>query len=146
MRSGCCSSQAWRRRGDVTFDRDSALPWLLGVARLVLRIGNIRLSGIAAPVTVHCDQGTISATGLAASRATLPTDLGTIDVLFRVPPALVTASSQDGSVMIRLPAGTSYNVAASTRLGRTEVSVLRSASSAHVIRATSQLGSVTVTG
>lgn len=29
--------QAWRRRADVVFDRDSALPWLLGVARLVLR-------------------------------------------------------------------------------------------------------------
>jgi RNA polymerase sigma factor (sigma-70 family) len=29
--------QAWRRRGQVVFDRDSALPWLLGVARLVLR-------------------------------------------------------------------------------------------------------------
>jgi RNA polymerase sigma-70 factor (ECF subfamily) len=29
--------QAWRRRGEVIFDRDSALPWLLGVARLQLR-------------------------------------------------------------------------------------------------------------
>jgi RNA polymerase sigma factor (sigma-70 family) len=29
--------QAWRRRKEVTFDRDSALPWLLGVARLTLR-------------------------------------------------------------------------------------------------------------
>lgn len=29
--------QAWRRRREVVFDRDSALPWLLGVARLMLR-------------------------------------------------------------------------------------------------------------
>lgn len=29
--------QAWRRRGDIVFDRDSALPWLLGVARLMVR-------------------------------------------------------------------------------------------------------------
>jgi RNA polymerase sigma factor (sigma-70 family) len=29
--------QAWRRRREVVFDRDSALPWLLGVARLQLR-------------------------------------------------------------------------------------------------------------
>ena len=28
---------AWRRRGEVVLDRDSALPWLLGVARLQLR-------------------------------------------------------------------------------------------------------------
>jgi len=29
--------QAWRRRAQVRFDGDSALPWLLGVARLLLR-------------------------------------------------------------------------------------------------------------
>jgi RNA polymerase sigma factor (sigma-70 family) len=29
--------QAWRRRREVVFDGDSALPWLLGVARLLLR-------------------------------------------------------------------------------------------------------------
>lgn len=29
--------QAWRRRGQVTFDRDRALPWLLGVANHTLR-------------------------------------------------------------------------------------------------------------
>lgn len=32
--------QAWRRRREVVFDRDSALPWLLGVARLQLRNAN----------------------------------------------------------------------------------------------------------
>lgn len=29
--------EAWRRRGDVELERDTALPWLLGVARNVLR-------------------------------------------------------------------------------------------------------------
>jgi RNA polymerase sigma-70 factor (ECF subfamily) len=29
--------QAWRRRGQIVLARDSALPWLLGVARLLLR-------------------------------------------------------------------------------------------------------------
>jgi RNA polymerase sigma factor (sigma-70 family) len=29
--------QAWRKRGRVAFDGDSVLPWLLGVARLLLR-------------------------------------------------------------------------------------------------------------
>ncbi len=29
--------QAWRKRSHVVFDGDSALPWLLGVARLLLR-------------------------------------------------------------------------------------------------------------
>jgi RNA polymerase sigma factor (sigma-70 family) len=29
--------QAWRRRTEVVFDAESALPWLLGVARLLLR-------------------------------------------------------------------------------------------------------------
>ncbi|MEV4554969.1 RNA polymerase sigma factor [Nonomuraea wenchangensis] len=29
--------EAWRRRGEVRIDRESALPWLLGVANNVLR-------------------------------------------------------------------------------------------------------------
>jgi RNA polymerase sigma factor (sigma-70 family) len=32
--------QAWRRRGEVIFDGDSALPWLLGVARQLERNAN----------------------------------------------------------------------------------------------------------
>jgi RNA polymerase sigma-70 factor (ECF subfamily) len=35
--TGAVFLQAWRRHNEVVFDGDSALPWLLGVARLVLR-------------------------------------------------------------------------------------------------------------
>lgn len=109
-------------------------------------LGAVRLAGLSGDVTVHTDQGAISAIGLAAPRADLSTDLGNIDALFWVPPTRVTASTQEGSVTIRLPSTTTYDVTASAQLGSTSVAVPQSASSAHVIKATSQLGSVTVTG
>jgi RNA polymerase sigma factor (sigma-70 family) len=43
--------QAWRRRGQVVLDRDSALPWLLGVARLVLR--NARRARLRYQAALH---------------------------------------------------------------------------------------------
>jgi RNA polymerase sigma factor (sigma-70 family) len=48
--------QAWRRRNQVVFDGDSALPWLLGVARLVLRNATrsrIRYQAALGRVSVH---------------------------------------------------------------------------------------------
>jgi hypothetical protein len=109
-------------------------------------LGNIRLAGLSGLVTAHTDEGSITATDLAAPQCTMTTDLGSIDALFSVPPTLVTAASQDGSVTIRLPSSASYDVTASTQLGGTNINVPRSASSGHVIRATSELGPVTVTG
>lgn len=56
---------AWRRRGQVTFDRDSALPWLLGVANHELRNSRrsvrrlraalARMAADAEPITDHAD-------------------------------------------------------------------------------------------
>ena len=40
--------QAWRRRAEVVIDRDSSLPWLLGVARRLMETGLIN-AGFTAP-------------------------------------------------------------------------------------------------
>jgi len=54
--------QAWRRRGDVVFDRDSALPWLLGVARLQLRNATrSRARYLAALSRLGCESATDAA-------------------------------------------------------------------------------------
>lgn len=58
----------------------------------------------------------------------------------------MVASCQLGSVTLRLPGGASYDITASTQLRTTSVTVPQSAHSGHMITATSQLGSVTVTG
>ena len=110
------------------------------------QLGNIYLSRVAGLVTAQTELGQVSATGLTAYRATLTTAEGSVDAAFSVAPELVTASSQLGSVTLHLPGNSSYAVTASADLGSTSVTVPRSSFSRHVVRASSQLGSVTVTG
>jgi hypothetical protein len=107
--------------------------------------GNITLTGIAGTITADAGQGSITATGLAVGQATLTSGQSNIDATFIQAPDRVVATCQMGSVTLRLPGNTSYAVTASTQMGSTSVRVPQSAGSPHVIKATSQMGSVTVT-
>ena len=108
--------------------------------------GDIDLTAVGGTVTARTSQGKISGVGLTASSATLSSDQGDIDAAFWVAPRLVAASTQEGSVYLRLPSTVVYHVIASTQLGSRSVSVPQSPGSAHVVKANTQLGSVTVTG
>ena len=106
--------------------------------------GNITLTGIAGTLTAQAAQGSISATGLAVRQATLTSGQSSIDARFSQPPALVVATCQMGSVTLHLPGNSSYAVTARAQMGSTSVHVPQSAGSPHVVRATSEMGSVTV--
>jgi DUF4097 and DUF4098 domain-containing protein YvlB len=108
--------------------------------------GDIDLTTVGGTVTARTDQGKISAVGLTATRATLISQQGDVDAVFSVAPRLVAASTQEGSVYLRLPSTVTYHVIASSQLGSRSVSVPQSPGSAHVVKASTQLGSVTVTG
>ena len=108
--------------------------------------GDVTLSQISGTVAAHSGQGTVSATGLAVSRATLTSQESDVSGSFVTPPGLVVATTQLGSVTVRLPGGTSYDVTARASLGGASVTAPQSARSRHVVRASSQLGSVAVTG
>ncbi len=97
-------------------------------------------------VSATGELGQIEGTGLTCPRVALTADLGAIDVAFLAPPTSVGATDQDGSVLIQVPATTSYAVTTTVSLGSQNVSVPVSGSSPHVIVATSELGSVTITG
>jgi hypothetical protein len=109
-------------------------------------LGDVTLTGLSGSVTASTAAGTISATDLRAAQVALASDEGSITAAFAAPPAHVTASSQLGSVVLRLPSTVTYDVIASTQLGRTSVTVPRSTRSPNVINASSRLGSVTVAG
>jgi hypothetical protein len=108
--------------------------------------GDIDLTTVGGTVTARTDQGKISGVGLTATRATLISQQGDVDAVFSVAPRLVAASTQEGSVYLRLPSTVTYHVIASSQLGSRSVSVPQSPGSAHVVKASTQLGSVTVTG
>jgi Putative adhesin len=127
-------------QGDVTVSQ------LSGQVTATTDQGDVNLTAVAGSVTAHSDQGTINAVSLAATNATLTTDQGDVDAVFRIAPRLVLASSQEGAVYIQLPSKVTYHVIASAQLGGSSVTVPQSPGSPHVIKASSQLGSVTVTG
>jgi hypothetical protein len=90
-------------------------------------------------------EGTIDAE-LSSARATLATGQGDITVGFSTLPQSVTASSQQGSITVTVPGTAPYDVSADAQLGSTSVTVPQSAASRHSIRASTQVGSITVTG
>jgi hypothetical protein len=109
-------------------------------------LGAIALFGLAGQVTATDNIGAIRGYGLHSRRVTLFDQLGATSVSFAAVPDLVEATDQNGSVTITVPASTTYRVAAHTQLGTVTISVPQSSGSVHVIRASSQLGSVSVNG
>ncbi len=118
---------------------------MTGSVQVYDALGSVRLANLTGPVTATDSLGYIDGTGLTSARASLTADLGDIDVAFTSPPTLIIANDQDGTVTIRVPGTASYAVTASAQLGSSSVTVPRSVRSPHVIRASSQLGDVTVT-
>jgi Putative adhesin len=119
---------------------------MTGAVQVNDKLGKVQLTDVSGPVTVTDGLGDIDGSGLTSPRASLAVDLGSIDVAFWTPPDLVTASDQAGNVTVTAPGTTAYQVTATAQSGSVTVSVPRSATSAHVIRASSQLGNVTVAG
>jgi DUF4097 and DUF4098 domain-containing protein YvlB len=130
--------------------------------RITDSVGSIRLQSLSGPVTAHTNAGSIAleslsgpvtATGhvgsingqkLSCRHATLRTSAGGIQAAFTAAPANLTATTEVGTVTLRLPAPVAYAVKASANIGKTTVSVHRSASSSHVVTASARTGSVTV--
>ncbi len=130
--------------------------------RITDSVGSIRLQSLSGPVTAHTNAGSITldslsgpvtATGhvgsingqkLSCRRATLRSSAGGISAAFTAAPANLTATTEVGTVTLRLPAAVAYAVKAAANIGKTTVSVHRSPSSSHVVTATARTGSVTV--
>lgn len=79
--------------------------------------GRIRLSGHVTTADVSTDNGSIEATGLTTGKLTAKTSDGSISLGFTTPPGNVSASSDNGSISVRVPGGRSYAFDMSTDNG-----------------------------
>jgi DUF4097 and DUF4098 domain-containing protein YvlB len=107
-------------------------------------VGGIDLGSVSGPVEATGHAGSIRGQDVSSPRATLHSSAGTIDVAFSAAPAAVTATSDIGSVTLRVPGSVSYNVTTNTGVGSTHVSVTRSPASPHAITAGTRIGPVTI--
>jgi len=106
--------------------------------------GSIRLAALAGNVTAKADVGLISATGLTGALASLTTNVGAISASFATAPTTVQASARVGAITLRVPGTTSYQVSADAHVGKATVSIPQSASSAHAITATTDVGAIDI--
>ena len=106
--------------------------------------GAVTLSNLAGNVTATAKVGIIYATGLSGSSVSLTTDGGGISASFTAAPATLRAVARVGTVDLHVPGSVAYKVSADAHVGHAEVGVRQSASSGHVITATTDVGSINV--
>jgi hypothetical protein len=108
------------------------------------RTGAITLTSIAGPVSAQTTAGLITAGDLTSPTAVLRSSAGGIDATFSAAPASVRASTNVGPITLAVPTSAAYNVSTHTYVGASTVTVRKSTSSPHVITASSDLGSITI--
>jgi hypothetical protein len=106
--------------------------------------GAIWLRSLLGRINATADVGSVHGQGLLSRMADLRTDVGSISAEFKVAPALLVARADTGSVSLSVPGQTSYAVTATTSLGAVHLNVPRSSSAAHVIKASADVGTVTI--
>jgi hypothetical protein len=116
-----------------------------GVAvRAVTSAGAITITSLAGPVYAQTSAGLISATDLSSPTAELKSNAGGVNAAFTAVPGSVYASTNVGPITISVPGSASYKIATHTYVGTSTVTVPKNAASPHVITASSDLGSITI--
>jgi hypothetical protein len=106
--------------------------------------GKVTMAGLTGDVYVQDQTGSISGTVLSAMQASFQTGTGSIDVSFAAAPRQLSAVTGTEDVSLLVPSGTAYQVNASSKVGRVNLSVPQSPTATHVITATTTVGMVSV--
>ncbi|MEU9357491.1 DUF4097 family beta strand repeat-containing protein [Streptomyces sp. NPDC048301] len=107
--------------------------------------GAVHVRDVAGSLNLRADNGRIDADRVSGASVVARADNGSIAIGFSRVPDLVDTISDNGSVLVDLPAGSSaYAVSAQADNGDVSVDVPRSESSGHVVKARSDNGEVTV--
>lgn len=140
---------------------DITVPRAVAV-RVTDEVGAVRLSSLAGQVTVTVDAGQIDLSSLSGSveattragsilgqqmsspRADLSVSTGEIDVSFAAPPAAISATTDLGAVILRVPNTVAYDVATNAGVGHIGVSVTQDTAAPRTITTRTDVGSITI--
>lgn len=106
--------------------------------------GSVTLTSLAGPVTAQTDAGLITADSLTSPAAVLKSNAGGIVATFTAAPGSVHASTNIGAITLNVPGTAAYKIDTHTYVGASIVTVRKDAASPHVITASSDLGSITI--
>jgi hypothetical protein len=106
--------------------------------------GAVTLTSLAGTVTARADAGLITAVDLRSADASFKSNAGGVMATFSVAPRTLTAATNVGPITLTVPGSVGYRLSTHTVVGSSTITVRRSASSAHSISASSDLGSISV--
>jgi DUF4097 and DUF4098 domain-containing protein YvlB len=116
-----------------------------GVAvRASSRTGSITLTSLTGDVTAQTDAGLITTNDLSSATVALKSNAGGIIAAFSAVPGSLSAATNIGSISITVPTTVSYQIHTHTYLGSSTVRVTKNPASRHVITASSDLGSISI--
>lgn len=116
-----------------------------GVAvRASTHAGAITLTSLGGVVSAQTDAGLITANDLTSATVTLKSNAGGIIAAFSAAPGSLSASTNIGAISVTVPGTVSYQIHTHTYVGSSRVTVHKNPASAHVITASSDLGSITI--
>ncbi|MFD5031364.1 DUF4097 family beta strand repeat-containing protein [Streptomyces sp. NPDC058405] len=107
--------------------------------------GSVTVRDSSGPLDLDSDNGAITAEGISARTVSATSNNGAVRIGLAVVPDSVDTSTDNGQVTIDLPgSGTSYAVSASSDNGKVNVDVPTDDSSAHVLKARTDNGKITI--
>ena len=106
--------------------------------------GAVTVAGLAGSIDVTTEAGAFEGTSLSADKVNVTSQAGATSLEFADPPTTVQASTEAGTIRVRVPSGTAYAVEADTGVGASKISVQRDPTSEHRIAVHSSAGAVTV--
>lgn len=132
---------AVRVTDDVGTIRLSALT---GQVSATVDAGRINLISVSGSVVATVRAGSIVSQHLSSQDARLRVSAGEIDVTFSAPPTAITASTDIGAIILRVPSSVAYRVTATAVAGHVAVSVSQNTAASRTITATTKVGSITI--
>jgi hypothetical protein len=106
--------------------------------------GSITLTSLSGPVSARADAGLITASSLGSATASFTSNAGAVIAAFSSVPGSVSASTNLGPISLTVPGTVAYKISTHTFVGTSSVTVRESAASAHLIHASSDVGSITI--
>lgn len=106
--------------------------------------GGLQVSDVQGDLVLHSDSGSVQVSDVAAKRATVTSDSGSVRLDLAAVPDSVSVRSDSGSVRVWVPGSVSYAVDGKADSGDVTVDVVRDPNSRHTVTARADSGDITV--
>jgi hypothetical protein len=117
---------------------------LVGQVSVTVDAGQVDLASLSGPVDALTRAGSILGEDMSSQRADLQVSTGEIDVSFAAPPAAISATTDIGAVIVRVPSTVAYDVVTSAGVGHIGVSVTQNTAAPRTITTRTDIGAITI--